>query len=102
MKRIIYGGGSILTGDRIADALLDYAAVLARAGTADHVRVPALAADDEPTVFDIVLGPASQIMAEREGVSFADVEDEAFIDDLALRSRMATAGRTDQIGRDVT
>jgi hypothetical protein len=100
MKRISYGAGTILTGDRIADALLDYAAALARAGTADHVRVPAIASDDERTVLDIVIGPASQLMAEHEEVGFADVIDEEFVDELALRGKMVAAGRVDQIGRE--
>lgn len=36
MKRITYAGGSILTGDRLADILMDDATALARAGLADH------------------------------------------------------------------
>lgn len=99
MKRIAYGGGFILTGDRIADAVLDYAAELARAGTADHVRVPALGSDDRATHLDIVIGPASQLVAEHEFVMADEIEDEDFISDIEHRGRMAAAGRADQIGR---
>lgn len=99
MKRVTYGGGSILTGDRIADALLDYAAALARAESADHLRVPAVGADGLPAVVDVVLGPASQLLAEAEGVAGGDLEDAAFVEELEHRARLAAAGRAEQIGR---
>lgn len=97
MKRVTYGGGSFLTGDQIADAVLDYAAQIARARSADHLVVPALGADGEPASVDVVLGPASQLLAEREGVAAPDVENAAFVADLERRGRMAHGGRADQI-----
>lgn len=99
MRRVLYGGGSILTGDRIADALLDYAAALARAGTADHLSVPGIGSDGQPAAVDLVIGPASQLIAEHEETPGDDLEDDAFIAELERRSRLVAAGRFDQIGR---
>lgn len=98
MKRIRYAGGSFLTGDAIADALLDYATALARAGTADHVIVPGLGADEAPTSVDVVVGPASQLIAEHEESGAEEPHHEEFVADLRRRTRLATVGRVEQIG----
>lgn len=99
MKRLTYAGDSFLTGDAIADALLDYATTLARADVADHVVVPGLSRDGARTRFDIVVGPASQLIAEQvEGVG-EELVDDAFVADLAHRSRLAAAGRVEQAGQ---
>jgi len=92
MKRISYGGSTILTGDSIADALLDYATALARAGSADHVRVPGLGPLGRVELFDLVIGPASQVYAENS-LGEDEIFDEAFVADLRHRMRVAAAGR---------
>jgi hypothetical protein len=92
MKRIMYAGGSFMTGDRIADAVLDYAAVLARAGSADHLRVPGLGVDDRWHVYDVLIGPASQLLAEDVDTLIEDVGDESFLADLRARSGAVESG----------
>lgn len=64
MKRIHYANGSIVTGDAIADVLIRYAAALAVNDTAAEVTAPALAQTGETTEVVMLLGPASQILAE--------------------------------------
>ncbi len=64
MKRILYAGGSFLTGDGIADAVLDYAAELANAGKAAKLTVPALDLEQQPEFVSLVVGPSSQLLAE--------------------------------------
>ena len=98
MKRIGYAGGGFLTGDRIADALLEYAALLARAGTADRVSVPGLGEDDRVTEFDLVVGPASQLIAESVEFAGTELEDDALVDELQVRGRRARAGRIGEPG----
>ena len=93
MKRISYAGGSFVTGDLIADAVLDYAAVLARAGQADRVTVPGLGGDDRLTEFDLVVGPASQLVAEAVEFGGDELESRELLDDLRVRERRARAGR---------
>jgi hypothetical protein len=98
VKRVTYAGDSFATGDAIADAMLDYATVLARANVADHVVVPGLARDGSTTRFDVVIGPASQLIAEHvEGLG-DELVDEAFVAEMTRRSRLAAAGRVDQVG----
>jgi hypothetical protein len=95
MKRLAYAGGSLVTGDAVTDAVLDYAAALARAGQADRIRVPALGVDDEITVFDMVIGPASQLIAEPVDVDHDELVDPELVADLRLRGRRARAGHFD-------
>ena len=101
MKRVLYAGGAFVTGDRIADAVLDYAAVLAGAGASDHVRVPGLGADHLAAEFDVVIGPASQLFAERAGLPDEELVDDDFVGELERRSQLAAAGRAEQIGRAI-
>lgn len=42
MKKLVVGGTALLVGDDAADAIVEYAAVLARAGSADTVELRAI------------------------------------------------------------
>jgi hypothetical protein len=64
VKRILYAGGSFLTGDRIAEAVLEYAAELANAGKAAKLDVPVLDLEQRPEYVSLVIGPSSQLLAE--------------------------------------
>lgn len=101
MKRVSYSGQVFLTGDAVADALLEYAAVLARAGQADRVTVPGIGEGGRVTRFDLLVGPASQIIAEAVEHLNEDLVDEALIADLEVRGRRARAGRIGE-GHDGT
>lgn len=78
MKRIHYASGSIVTGDRIADVLLRYAAVLAKRGVAAEVNAPVIAEDGSTGSALLLLGPASQILAENTPGD-SELEDPEFI-----------------------
>ena len=93
MKRVSYSGDAFLTGDAIADALLDYAAVLARADQADRVTVPGIGDDGRVTRFDLLVGPASQLVAEAVELVGEELVDEELVHDLEVRGRRARAGR---------
>lgn len=64
MRRVRYAGGTFVTGDREADALMRYAAALANVDRAAGLRVPGL--DDEGRVddYELLVGPASQLLVE--------------------------------------
>lgn len=65
MQRIYYcTGTSFLTGDDIADAVLEYAWVLAQYGRFDLVRVPTRRADGSAGSSTLLVGPSSQISIE--------------------------------------
>jgi hypothetical protein len=56
MKTLITPLGSYLTGDAIADAVLDYWRALAREGRADVIDVPIVSTDGEPARVTITIG----------------------------------------------
>jgi hypothetical protein len=72
MKRIRYAGGDFLTSDAMAATLLDLATALARRNTADTLVVPIVTATGESSTAKLVLGPASQVLAEQAGTEFAE------------------------------
>lgn len=78
MMQIEYAGGSILTTDEVADAVLRYAAALAVAGGAAAIDVPGITVDGLPGTFKVLLGPSSQILAEPTEQA-GDIDDRGFV-----------------------
>jgi hypothetical protein len=62
MKRITYADVSFLTDDRVADALMDYARTLAAVDSADVVRLPGIDETGALRTYELVVGPASQMI----------------------------------------
>jgi hypothetical protein len=85
MKRINYIGRDLLTGDRIADAIMEYATVLARRARADRVDIPVLI-DDRVSHVEVILGPASQLMVESVQDGREEPVDDALVADLEQRA----------------
>jgi len=85
MKRISYSGESVVTGDDIASALVDYAAELGRADSSDSVTIPTRT-DSGASPVTFLIGPASQIVVsddtETEGEELVDT---AVVDELNRR-----------------
>jgi hypothetical protein len=95
MRQIKYAGGSFVTDDAVAEVLVEYAAELARAGSAEAVSVPVWR-DHRVDEIELLVGPASQILVEpSEGAPDAASVDEfgadTFVDD--LRGRIARIRR---------
>lgn len=67
MMRVEYAGGTMLTGSQIADAVLRYASALSDAHLSMSLDVPGRTADGVNGRFQILLGPASQILVEPTG-----------------------------------
>jgi hypothetical protein len=87
MDRIHYAGNSVLTGSAIATALLEYAEVLAKAGTSATVDIPILEEDGSVGRSKLLIGPASQLIADAEESEFEEIVDE----DLVAYFRAETA-----------
>jgi hypothetical protein len=85
MKRIHYASASLLTGDRIADAVVRFAATLAENATAAEVRAPAILDDGEVGEAVLLLGPASQILAESETYDGAELRADDFVAEIDER-----------------
>ncbi len=81
MKSITYAGDTFTTGDAIAAAVMEYGKILADAGTADTVTLPIITADGAESHATLLLGPASQMVAE----SAPDATDELRDDELVAR-----------------
>lgn len=86
MKRLRYAGGSFLTGDAEADAILRYAAALANLNRAETLTVIARGEDGTVSEFELLIGPASQIVAEPADVGSAGLPAaETFVADVDAR-----------------
>ncbi|MRG60995.1 hypothetical protein GE115_14130 [Agromyces sp. CFH 90414] len=83
MHRIHYAGGELVTGDAIAEALLRYAAVLAKQRTAASVEIPVVGNDGGHITARLLLGPASQLVSEH----LAGEDDLVDEDTLAMVNR---------------
>ncbi|MFF1876414.1 hypothetical protein [Leifsonia sp. NPDC058230] len=94
MKRIHYASGTLVTGDRIADVLVRYAAVLAQRGIAAEVNAPVIVADGSTGSALLLLGPASQMLAE-DTPGASELEDPDFV---AETERSITALGTPRAG----
>lgn len=85
MKRIHYASGSLLTGDDIADVLLRFAAALAHNNSAAEVRAPAVVDGGRTGEVFLLLGPASQMLAEEEPFGGEELLDERFVAEFEQR-----------------
>jgi hypothetical protein len=80
MKRILYSGGTIVTGDEVADAILEYASELARHDSSDTLDVPTLTDTGLAGHTQLLLGPASQFVVEEYETSSDDPIDDGLVD----------------------
>ncbi|MBM7502717.1 hypothetical protein ACFPER_04495 [Agromyces aurantiacus] len=87
MHRIHYAGDSVLTGSAIAQALLDYAEVLAKSATAATIEIPVREPDGSTGSSTLLVGPASQLIADVE----PSHEHELVDDELVRRLERLTA-----------
>jgi hypothetical protein len=87
MKIITYAGDRFTTGDEIALAIVDYARALAQAGNAATVDVPVRRSENDIATATLLIGPASQLMAEDAPGSGDEIEDVALVADLRRRTR---------------
>ena len=63
MKTIHYAGDTVLMNDQLADAVVEYAAALARVGSSAELTVPVVIQDGSVLSASMLLGPASQLIA---------------------------------------
>lgn len=82
MQRIFYAGSAFLTGDDIADALLEYGRALGAEVKAEIVRVPIIEDDGTPAVAAMLMGPASQVVVKPERSARPDPRDAELVDRL--------------------
>jgi hypothetical protein len=92
VQRIFYCAGStFVTGDRIASAVLGYAAALMQTGEVDVVEIPIRWDDGSSGRSTVLLGPVTQISAQtlagsRPGPADDDLLDEVLVERLRERT----------------
>jgi len=93
MKRIHYTDDTWLTGGDIADAIVHYAAALAKRGSSEAVDIPVRTSEGTLDTISILLGPASQLVVEQEDSEYDEIVDEL----LVARLNKGTAELSDAI-----
>ncbi|TXN29903.1 hypothetical protein [Lacisediminihabitans profunda] len=84
MKRINYAGGSIVTGNAVAAALLDHATQIASNANSSTVDIPVLEDDGSTSIHTLLVGPTTQFdVSDAEGIS-ADEEQSFPVPDLPV------------------
>lgn len=63
MKRVSYCGGSFLTTDGAADALLHLVAVLGDGHNSEMFEIPAVNKDGKTVIVQMLAGPTSQLLS---------------------------------------
>ena len=87
MQRIWYANSWFSTDDEVADALMEYATVLALLNSSDVVVLPALDTEGARRQVRMIVGPASQILAMNSDDADFDFHSHEMVEDLRRRSR---------------
>lgn len=87
MKHLTYAQKSLLVGDELADALLEYAAMVAASGGADNVEIRGYGVDGEEVVGTLMIGNGIDLMAESTTSPLPEPDNAAALE--YLRSRGA-------------
>ena len=87
MKRIFYASGSVVTGNRMADAIVHYAEVLSRQDSSDTIDIPITLVSGESGRAQLLLGPGSQLVVVPEEGAADEPEDVETIAELEGRAR---------------
>jgi len=93
MKRILYNGGTVITGDAIAHAIIEYASELARHESSDTVDIPTVNAEGDYARAEMLLGPASQFVIETIAAEQEDPADEALVTEIEAKTAQLLAPR---------
>lgn len=86
-----YTGGSVLMADDVCDALIRYARVLAAAQSSDVLVVPVVDAAGVLVTAELLIGPASQLLAVPVPGTEETGRDQTVIDDIEKRTRLLHA-----------
>ena len=75
VMRISYAGDHFLTGDEAAEALLEYASILAKHNTSDEVQLRTIQSTGDPGISRFLIGPASQVVVSTHTSSIAEPDN---------------------------
>jgi hypothetical protein len=86
LKTIHYADYDITTTDETSDVVLAYAQALALKDRSDTVHVSGFDEAGQAKGFDLLIGPASQIIASTSDVDFEGATDEAGVAEIIART----------------
>jgi hypothetical protein len=93
MKHVTYAEKTLLVGDDMADAMLEYAAQLATDGDGDALDVRAISGDGDEVVATFLLGGGVPLMAETTTSTLPEPDNAELVErvraDIARRRRPA-------------
>ena len=95
MKTIHYADYDIMTTDSIAAAILEYSRVLAHSERSDSVHIPGVNADGELVGYDLLVGPASQIVVADSATGDPGIDDHDALAELRERTAALASGQVD-------
>ena len=98
MQHITYADKSVLIGDEVAETLMEYAALIAREGSADTVKVCAIGSDGDEVVAIFLLGSGTNLMSETTHSSLAEPDNSDAL--MYMRERMMRLSNPPQIRPD--
>jgi hypothetical protein len=93
MKIVTYGGDRFLTSDSASDALLRFAATMGARSSAEVVSLPAKEINGTPRTVDLVIGPASELLAHDIEVAFPEPDTTAAVAILTERMTLLSGPR---------
>lgn len=101
MKRITYAGGTVETGDAVADALLDYVTTVSQAETNITVDIPVREPDGRIATHTVILGPATQLdVSDIDSSGPADEEKFFPVPELEQSSEVAQSEPTEEADQE--
>jgi len=80
MKHLTMADKSLLVGDQTADLLMEYAALLARQGSADTIEVQAIGDDGDTVTVTFLLNSGTVLLAETSTAAFQEPDNSAAIE----------------------
>jgi hypothetical protein len=86
MMDLQYAGGTVTMSDDACATVLEYAAALARNSDSDTITIAVVGEDGERVEAEILIGPASQLLALPSKVPHRDLGDEAQIAQMVERT----------------
>jgi hypothetical protein len=100
MKFIHYNGQATMVADGVADAVIEYAAVLGSNGRTDTIDVPTFDDDGQAATETLLIGPASQITVSPAPEDELELDDDYETFRQHLRDLAAAAGPARPVHED--
>jgi hypothetical protein len=97
MEQIHYADETLRTGTDISRAVLAYAEMLARAKTSATVDIPVRHADGSTGRANLLLGPASQLVAQAYDDSASELIDETLVASIHEKVRHLQGGTAEPL-----